>query len=89
MDYSKEKGFNNYHSIENGPCMDRSLKSFAVDEKLNVYTCPGNLYRKNVGYISEEGELIITSDEWYRHAIELKSCVDTCKYAPLCYGDVF
>lgn len=58
----------------------------ALDENLNIYICPSQLYLKKVGFISEMGEFIITDDEWYRAIYKRKACMENCCYAPICFG---
>ena len=69
-----------------GPCMASHAFSFAVDERLNVYKCPGFLYSTPDGYIDKEGNLIITSSRWYSLINFEPPCALTCKFGPICYG---
>lgn len=69
-----------------GPCMASHAYSFAVDENLNVYKCPGFLYSEPDGYIDKMGKLIITSSRWYSLINFEPPCVTKCKFGPICYG---
>lgn len=69
-----------------GPCMVRHINSFAVDEELNIYECPGVLYKKSSGKITETGELKILDSRFYKFVNEEKKCINTCEYAPICFG---
>lgn len=70
----------------NGPCLSYYKNSFAVDENLQVYKCPGYLYEEPDGFITPSGELEITSTRWYEMINDEPSCLENCKYAPICYG---
>ena len=69
-----------------GPCMSYLNNSFAVDEKLQVYKCPGLLYEQPDGLITPEGNLKIINAHWYKSIIFEPECIDDCVYAPICYG---
>lgn len=85
IEYSIKKGFSVNTDIEMTPCMARSEYSFAVDERKNIYSCPGELYQKMVGTLEESG-LNITDSHWYSLIYDEKSCVANCIYGPICYG---
>lgn len=72
-------------NIEYGPCLCKSIKGIIIDENLNTYSCPGSLYQKNIGFI-KNGVHIITNNSWYEDILKFASCIDKCKYAPICYG---
>lgn len=69
-----------------GPCMVRHFNSFAIDEELNIYECPGVLYKKSSGKITETGDLKILDSRFYKFVNEEKKCINTCEYAPICFG---
>lgn len=69
-----------------GPCMVRHFNSFAIDEELNIYECPGVLYKKSSGKITNTGDLKILDSRFYKFVNEEKKCINTCEYAPICFG---
>ena len=84
--YLDSKGINLEKSLIYGPCMFHSVNGIAIDERLNTYNCAGFLYQKATEKINNEAEHIITSPEWYQAILNDSSCIDTCYYAPICYG---
>jgi len=79
-------GFEVSKSFVVGPCSGVMSNSFAVDENLNVYVCPGFLYLDSDGEVDENGKLSISNSRWYKMCIETKPCVYECIYGPICYG---
>jgi len=79
-------GFEVSRSFVVGPCSGTMSNSFAVDENLNVYVCPGFLYLNPDGKIDKNGKLSISNSRWYKMCIKTKPCVYECKYGPICYG---
>lgn len=69
-----------------GPCNFCCANSIATDEDLNVYRCPGFLYQQPDGYISKDADLQVSRSTWYEGVAFEPSCVDSCVYAPICYG---
>jgi len=69
-----------------GPCTFCQANSFAVDEDLKVYKCPGFLYQRPDGHIDGNGELKILESRWYQAVVFEPQCVTSCTYAPICYG---
>lgn len=86
IEYANNKGYDTTPSLEYAPCIAKMNNSFAVDENLNIYTCPACLYEKPVGTINENSQLVIYDNEWYKAIYERKSCVEECIYGGLCYG---
>lgn len=84
--YAIELGYKIHNNYVKGPCMARKVNGFALDESLNVYSCPGILYSKPHGKISADGEFIIRDNEWYSTINMESDCINTCQYAPICYG---
>ena len=82
--YAAKKGVRTYKDL-GGPCIGKMNYSYSIDENLNIYVCPGLIYSENQGFLS--GETIkITNPQWYEFVQEDTKCLDTCKYAPICYG---
>ncbi len=86
IEYAKRKGYDALPALEYAPCVATMRGSFAIDEQLNVYTCPARLYEKTVGTITKDAEFLIHDNEWYKALYERKTCVETCMYGGLCYG---
>ncbi|BAD86349.1 hypothetical protein, conserved, radical SAM superfamily [Thermococcus kodakarensis KOD1] len=84
--YAVDLGYSIGNPLILGPCMANHAFSFAVDEQLNVYKCPGFLYSNPDGYIDEEGNLVITSSRWYSLINFEPPCALNCKFGPVCYG---
>lgn len=85
-EYAEAKGYDAMPPLEYAPCIATMRGAFAVDENLNVYTCPARLYEKSVGVISKDAKFIISDNEWYEALYDRKKCVETCMYGGLCYG---
>ena len=66
--------------------MVRAKNGYSVDEKLNLYPCPGFLYTTPLGYLNSEGEIIFFSNIKEKTMSEIPSCVYTCVYGPICWG---
>ncbi|WP_133015311.1 radical SAM/SPASM domain-containing protein [Clostridium cuniculi] len=84
--YLAKKKFKFEKDFVEGPCMVRHFNSFAVDEELNIYECPGVLYNKSSGKITNTGDLKILDSRFYKFVNEEKKCINTCEYAPICFG---
>ncbi|MGL5718253.1 MAG: radical SAM protein [Paraclostridium sp.] len=69
-----------------GPCMLKHCNSYAIDENCNVYECPGVLYDKVSGKINNDFTIDFKNSRFFENIIEEKDCINTCKYAPICYG---
>lgn len=84
-EYAKKRGCNVIYQIEMAPCIAVCKNGMAIDENLNVYACPGELYQVPIGHIDENGHYI------YEHNISNNykrkySCEKECIYGPLCLG---
>lgn len=86
IEYVVKKGFKASKAFSWGSCMVRAKNGYAVDEKLNLYLCPGFLYTTPLGYINSEGEIIFFSNIKEKITSEIPSCVYTCVYGPICWG---
>lgn len=86
IEYATRKGFSVNTDIEMTPCMAKSEYSFTVDERNNIYSCPGELYQKTVGIFEAESGLNIKDSHWYSLIYDEKQCVMNCMYGPICYG---
>ncbi|GAB6134512.1 radical SAM protein [Thermococcus henrietii] len=84
--YAVDLGYPIGNPLVLGPCMASHAFSFAVDEQLNVYKCPGFLYSNPDGYIDEDGNLIIMNSRWYSLINFEPPCAFNCKFGPICYG---
>lgn len=85
-EYATTQGFASNLSVEYGPCLAHAKYGFAIDEELNLYNCPGEIYGKKVGFISDAGILNIIDNEWYESRYVRKKCMKDCFYAPICFG---
>ncbi|HDK7155514.1 TPA: radical SAM protein [Clostridium botulinum] len=83
--YVVSKGIKVYKDL-NGPCIAKMATGYAVDEELNVYGCPGVIYSEVHGKLMEDGEIKVLDKTWYDYYLNDPKCVDSCKYAPICYG---
>ncbi|GFP33841.1 uncharacterized protein HKBW3S42_02180, partial [Candidatus Hakubella thermalkaliphila] len=81
-----KSGFKISKDFIDGPCMLVSPNTFAIDEELKVYKCPGFLYQKPSGYIDSLGNLIIDDNFWYKSVTLEPSCAYKCVYGPICLG---
>ncbi|MBT9145578.1 MAG: Anaerobic sulfatase-maturating enzyme [candidate division WS2 bacterium] len=81
-----KSGFKISKDFIDGPCMLVSPNTFAIDEELKVYKCPGFLYQKPSGYIDSLGNLIIDDNFWYESVTLEPSCAYKCVYGPICLG---
>lgn len=84
--YAVKAGFKVGKKFIIGPCLSYFENSFAVDENLQVYKCPGYLYEQPDGFIGADGKLRITNARWYKALLFEPECLDDCVYAPICYG---
>ena len=71
--------------FEYAPCIHSLANSFAVDEELRVYKCPGLLYWQPVGMVRKDSSIELAS-EWYEAVAYEPPCALNCVYGPLCYG---
>ena len=85
LEYSVERGFKITKVFIKAPCLCMSKYSYGVDEKLNLYLCPGYMYDTPIGYISDNGA-ILTSKIKEDIITSNPQCIYNCKYAPICYG---
>lgn len=70
-----------------GPCGRVQMDFMAVDEKLQVYKCPGELYGPHPdGVIKPDGKLVITGLNWFESVSFSPTCAAKCIYGPICYG---
>jgi uncharacterized protein len=81
-----EMGFRIPKDYIDGPCSISSPNSFAVDEQLKVYKCPGYLYQNPIGFINESGKMIVNNNFWYECINLRANCAADCVYGPICYG---
>ncbi|NUU97549.1 hypothetical protein XO11_04520 [Marinitoga sp. 1138] len=79
-------GFKIDKEFVGGPCSVSLDLSFAVDENLNIYSCPGTFYEVKEGYIDENSNLKINNSKWYENISYEPECIENCNYAPICYG---
>jgi len=79
-------GFSVQTSFVDGPCSMLVPNGISVDEFLNVYKCPGLLYQKPVGEITEQGNLEIRDNFWYQAVTLEPECIYDCIYGPICFG---
>lgn len=84
--HAVELGYKIGNPLIFGPCMASHAYSFAVDERLNIYKCPGFLYSTPDGYIDNDGNLVITNSRYYSLINLEPSCAFNCKFGPICYG---
>jgi uncharacterized protein len=80
-------GFEVFRSFVVGHCSGTMTNSFAVDENLNVYVCPGFLYLNPDGKIDENGKSSISNSRWYKMCIKTKPCAYECIYGPIFMED--
>lgn len=87
LEYAVEKGFKIGRVITWWPCMCKLKQSYAVDEKLNLYYCPGFMYSPvgYIGYISQD-DVVLVSAAKERIVTNIPSCAYNCKLGPVCYG---
>lgn len=85
-DYARKKGYHTLPTLQNVPCVARMENALAVDEDLNVYSCPAMLYWKPAGRMSANSEIKITADQWYDDLQYFPPCMKGCLYAGLCGG---
>lgn len=67
------------------PCIHSLSNSFAIDENLLVYKCPGFLYWQPVGAVRKDSRLEL-SPGWYEAVAYEPPCALDCRYGPICYG---
>lgn len=70
-----------------GPCGRVQMDFMAVDEKLQVYKCPGELYGPRPdGVIESDGRLDLIASNWFESVSSFPACAAKCAYGPICYG---
>ncbi|MBN1596655.1 MAG: radical SAM protein [Bacteroidales bacterium] len=86
-EHAVKKGYRISRNYVNGPCMGLTINGYAIDENLNIYSCPGFLYEEPEGMINNNGDIEIIHNRWFRIINEVPNqCLSNCKYVPLCYG---
>jgi len=85
MLYAVSKGFRVPKAVA-GPCIAKMATGYAIDENLNLYGCPGIVYSETHGQLLNDGTISITNPNWYNYYLNDPKCIDSCKYAPICYG---
>lgn len=85
LEYAVDKGFKITKVFLKGPCMCKYVNCYAVDEELNLYTCPAYMYGEPVGKVLSE-KAVVLSPERFTPVVYDPECVKGCKYAPMCYG---
>lgn len=83
--YVISKGIKVYKDLS-GPCIAKMATGYAIDEDLNVYGCPGIIYSEVQGKLLNNGDIKVLDKMWYDYYLNDPKCIDTCKYAPICYG---
>jgi len=83
--YLLDKGIKVFRKL-GGPCLGKMSTGYVIDEELNIYACPGLLYSEVQGKIEKNGNIDIENKRWFDFFLDDFECVDTCKYAPICYG---
>jgi len=87
FEYAASKGYRISRNYVNGPCMGLAINGYAIDENLNIYSCPGFLYEEPEGLIDNNGEMKIIHNRWFEIINEVPyQCLSNCKYVPICYG---
>ncbi|HET56366.1 MAG TPA: radical SAM protein [Ignavibacteria bacterium] len=87
FDYAVKKGYRISRNYVNGPCMGLAINGYAIDENLNIYSCPGFLYEEPEGMIDHTGGIEIIHNRWFDIINEVpRQCLANCKYVPICYG---
>ncbi len=71
--------------FECAPCLHSLANSFAVDENLRVYKCPGFLYWQPIGAVRKDSRIELTPGYYEAVAYE-PTCALDCIYGPICYG---
>ena len=86
-EYAVKKGYRISRNYVNGPCMGLAINGYAIDENLNIYSCPGFLYEEPEGVIGNTGSIEIIHNRWFDIINEVPThCLANCKYVPICYG---
>ena len=86
-EYAVKKGYRISRNYVNGPCMGLAINGYAIDENLNIYSCPGFLYEEPEGVIDNTGSIEIIHNRWFDIINEVPThCLANCKYVPICYG---
>lgn len=83
--YSARRGLKTYKDLDGGLCIGKMQSGLTIDERLNVYSCPGILYQEPSG-ILENGNIKIDDENWYEFLNNDSQCIRSCKYAPICFG---
>ncbi len=83
--YAKKRGCKISYQIEMAPCIAVCKFGMAVDESLNVYACPGELYQTPIGHIGKNGNFLYGRNDSNDFPKET-DCSTSCIYGPLCMG---
>ncbi len=83
--YAARKGLRTFKDFDNGLCVGKMQNGYTIDEKLNVYACPGVLYQKPCAVLNNN-QIIIKDEQWYEFLNDNSDCIKTCEYAPICFG---
>ncbi|AMN30882.1 radical SAM/SPASM domain-containing protein [Clostridium perfringens] len=84
--YLSKNNFKFRKNFIEGPCIAKHINSFAIDENLNIYKCPGFLYSKSNGFINDIGEVNFLNSDFFKEVNSEQECIKSCLYAPICYG---
>ena len=87
----KDHGFPaNARFGKQAPCAINCINNFFIDWKLDVYKCEMlvNIPEMKVGYISDDGEFVMTSGYYHQMGISPNKYPEcrTCKLLPMCAG---
>jgi len=85
LEYAVERGFKITKVFIKGPCLCMFKYGYGIDEKLNLYLCPGFMYDTPIGYIANS-DVALTSRIKEEVITNNPLCVYSCKYGPICYG---
>lgn len=83
--YAARKGVKTYKDFDGGLCVGKIQNGYTIDEKLNVYACPGILYQEPSAVLKNE-EIVIKNETWYQFLNDDSKCIKSCEYAPVCFG---
>lgn len=83
--YAARKGLKTYKDFDSGLCVGKIQNGFTIDEKLNVYACPGVLYQESSAILAND-DIVIRDEKWYQFLNDDPACIKSCEYAPICFG---
>ena len=83
--YAAKKGLRTFKDFDNGLCVGKVQNGCSIDEKLNVYACPGVLYQEPSAVL-RDNEIVIKDEKWYEFLNNDSDCIKECEYAPICFG---